>query len=61
VFVTEDDTEFTHFSRLPNIPNMDFSIINEVDILIRLKKLILINLRDLMDYIQESYMKLEIK
>jgi len=61
VFLKEYNTEFTHLNHIPNLTNMDFPIINEEDILNRLKKLILINLRDLMNYIPESYMKLEMK
>jgi len=61
VFVKEDNSEFTLLNQLPNIPNMDIPIINEEDILNRLKKLILINLQDLMEYISESFMKLEMK
>jgi hypothetical protein len=51
VFVKQDETEFTHLNHIPNIPNMDVPNIDEDDILNRLKKLILINLLGLMDYI----------
>jgi len=37
VFVKEDNTEFTRLNHIPNIPNMDLPIINEEDILNRLK------------------------
>jgi len=39
VFAKEDNTEFTHLNHIPNIPNMDFPIINEEDILNRLKQI----------------------
>jgi len=40
VFVKEENTEFTRLNHIPNIPNMDLPIVNEEDILNRLKKLI---------------------